>query len=48
MFREAFVDRAYLPDGTLVPRTQEGAVLHDPDAWWPRPCVSQHARRFWP
>jgi len=28
-FREAFVDRAYLPDGTLVPRSQEGAVLHD-------------------
>ncbi|MEV7661677.1 5-oxoprolinase subunit PxpA [Paenarthrobacter sp. NPDC089316] len=32
VFREAFVDRAYLPDGTLVPRTQDGAVLHDPDA----------------
>lgn len=32
VFREAFVDRAYLSDGTLVPRTQEGAVLHDPDA----------------
>ncbi|GGJ32684.1 UNVERIFIED_ORG: UPF0271 protein [Paenarthrobacter nicotinovorans] len=32
VFREAFVDRAYLPDGTLVPRTQEGAVLHDPAA----------------
>lgn len=29
VFREAFVDRAYLPDGTLVPRTQDGAVLHD-------------------
>lgn len=29
VFREAFVDRAYLPDGTLVPRMQEGAVLHD-------------------
>jgi UPF0271 protein len=27
--REAFIDRAYLPDGTLVPRDQEGAVLHD-------------------
>ena len=26
---EAFPDRAYLPDGTLVPRTQEGAVLLD-------------------
>jgi UPF0271 protein len=26
---EAFADRAYLPDGRLVPRTHEGAVLHD-------------------
>lgn len=32
VFREAFVDRAYLPDGTLVPRTHDGAVLHDTDA----------------
>ncbi|BDH55572.1 LamB/YcsF family protein [Tsukamurella sp. PLM1] len=29
--REAFADRAYLPDGALVPRSQPGAVLHDPD-----------------
>ncbi|WP_305093776.1 LamB/YcsF family protein [Prescottella sp. R16] len=28
---EAFADRAYTPDGTLVPRTQPGAVVHDPD-----------------
>lgn len=28
-FEEAFVDRGYLPDGTLVPRNQPGAVLHD-------------------
>lgn len=27
---EAFADRAYLPDGRLVPRSREGAVLHDP------------------
>ena len=27
---EAFADRAYLPDGSLVPRSQPGAVLHDP------------------
>lgn len=27
---EAFADRAYNPDGTLVSRTQPGAVLHDP------------------
>lgn len=29
---EAFADRAYLADGTLAPRTMEGAVLHDPEA----------------
>ncbi|WP_042405616.1 LamB/YcsF family protein [Streptacidiphilus carbonis] len=29
---EAFADRAYTPQGTLVPRTEPGAVLHDPDA----------------
>jgi 5-oxoprolinase (ATP-hydrolysing) subunit A len=28
--REAFADRAYRPDGTLVPRTEAGAVLDDP------------------
>ena len=28
---EAFADRAYQPDATLVPRTQPGAVLHDAD-----------------
>jgi len=27
---EAFADRAYNPDGTLVARSQPGAVLHDP------------------
>jgi UPF0271 protein len=27
---EAFLDRAYTPDGGLVPRGQPGAVLHDP------------------
>jgi len=27
---EAFADRAYTPDGLLVPRTHDGAVLHDP------------------
>jgi UPF0271 protein len=32
VFREAFVDRAYLPDGTLLPRSQDGAVVHDVDA----------------
>lgn len=28
---EIFADRAYLPDGTLQPRSQPGAVLHDPE-----------------
>lgn len=28
---EAFADRAYRPDGTLVPRTVEGSVIHDKD-----------------
>jgi UPF0271 protein len=27
---EAFADRAYRSDGTLVPRSEPGAVLHDP------------------
>ena len=27
--REAFIDRAYMNDGTLVPRAREGAVIHD-------------------
>ncbi|MFC0447880.1 LamB/YcsF family protein [Rhodococcus jostii] len=29
---EAFADRAYTPEGTLVPRSTDGAVLHDPAA----------------
>jgi len=29
---EAFADRAYTPAGTLVPRTEAGAVVHDPQA----------------
>lgn len=28
--REAFADRAYLPDGTLAPRSLDGAVITDP------------------
>lgn len=28
---EVFADRAYMEDGTLVPRRQEGAVIHDKD-----------------
>src|SRR5699024_6319605 len=30
--REAFADRNYNPDGTLVSRRESNAVLHDPDA----------------
>ena len=29
--REAFLDRGYLPDGSLVPRTLPGALLDDPE-----------------
>jgi UPF0271 protein len=28
--REAFADRGYTPEGTLVPRRQPGAIVHDP------------------
>lgn len=34
--REGFADRAYQPDGTLVPRHQPGAVMNDPDVIVPR------------
>lgn len=30
--REAFADRQYNPDGTLVSRKEPDAILHDPDA----------------
>lgn len=30
--REGFADRAMRPDGSLVPRGEPGAVLHDPNA----------------
>ncbi|MEA4872810.1 MAG: 5-oxoprolinase subunit PxpA [Synergistaceae bacterium] len=29
---EAFADRGYMPDGSLVPRSQPGAVIHDVNA----------------
>ncbi|QNE89058.1 LamB/YcsF family protein [Corynebacterium incognita] len=32
VIREAFSDRNYNPDGTLVSRTQDNAVMHDPEA----------------
>jgi 5-oxoprolinase (ATP-hydrolysing) subunit A len=30
LIKEGFADRRYLPDGTLMPRTEAGAVLTDP------------------
>jgi UPF0271 protein len=32
VYREAFADRAYTPEGRLVPRTRPGAVISDVDA----------------
>ncbi len=32
VIREAFADRGYNPDGTLVSRREPNAVMHDPDA----------------
>ncbi|BAX95870.1 hypothetical protein MSTE_00529 [Mycobacteroides stephanolepidis] len=41
---EAFADRAYREDGTLVPRSEPGAVLHDPAAVAARiPALSKTA-----
>ncbi|WP_078292610.1 5-oxoprolinase subunit PxpA [Mycobacterium sp. D16R24] len=41
---EAFADRAYRDDGTLVPRGEPGAVLHDPAAVAARiPALSRTA-----
>ncbi|WP_092806104.1 LamB/YcsF family protein [Rhodococcus globerulus] len=37
---EAFADRAYTPEGTLVPRNQPGAVLHNPVA------IAERVRRI--
>jgi UPF0271 protein len=39
---EAFADRAYTPDGTLVSRRLPGAVLHDADTI-ARRCVAMAA-----
>lgn len=32
VFSEIFADRGYLPNGRLVPRSQAGAMIHDPEA----------------
>ena len=31
LIREAYADRAYTAEGLLVPRPEEGAVIHDSD-----------------
>lgn len=43
--REAFIDRAYLTDGTLVPRTRDGAVIHDPTLAASRAVTMVRSRR---
>jgi UPF0271 protein len=32
LLREGYIDRAYQPDGLLVPRGQDGAMITDPEA----------------
>ncbi|WP_102109316.1 LamB/YcsF family protein [Oceaniglobus roseus] len=32
VYSEIFADRAYQPNGLLVPRSREGAMIHDPEA----------------
>jgi len=34
VIEEAFADRTYLNDGSLAPRSGEGAVIHDPQLAW--------------
>lgn len=31
VFSEGFADRGYLPDGSLIPRSEDGALIHDLD-----------------
>ncbi len=38
---EVFADRAYLSDGQLLPRSEEGALVHDPEK-----CLSQCKSMF--
>ena len=41
---EIFADRAYLPDGTLVPRSRAGSVIHDPGEVVSRAVRMAHER----
>lgn len=43
---EAFADRAYQADGSLVPRSQPGAVLHDTDVVVARAVEMARKRSF--
>ena len=45
---EAFADRAYTAQGTLVPRGQDGAVISDPDAVVARAVAMAVRRARWP
>ncbi len=38
-FAEGFMDRTYMPDGSLMPRGQDGAVLEDTDARLHQACL---------
>lgn len=40
---EAFADRAYRPDGTLVSRREDGAVLHNPEQIAERVAAMVHS-----
>lgn len=44
---EVFADRAYRPDGTLLPRGEAGAVLHDPVQIAERVSKMVRSRRVW-
>lgn len=47
--QEGFADRAYQADGSLVPRSQPGAVIHDPDLVADRAVhmVTRHEVQAW-
>lgn len=42
---EAFLDRGYMPDGSLVPRTRPDALLHDPEEAARRAVAMVHEGR---
>ncbi len=46
VYREAFADRAYTPDGVLVSRRESGAVLHDPEQIAKRCLALAHGDRI--